>query len=244
MYISNKLVISPTDSHTTTAKSYLAVTYTQTCLMPSGCCYCGYLSPPMASAMEPATARFLYYGFAGANLTLDGTAMVTSGGHLELTNGTATRSSTTPLRSRDSFKNATAAAVRSFSASFVFGMAGTASRSWSHGARTSRRGWPARTWACSTAPATAARATASGARHDPEPQVPRRVDGGKNHTGVDVNSLASVAAGYYNDRADGEFWSLTPRQRREALAGVGGTRRRRRAGTRMPHAWMIWLSWR
>ncbi|KAF0908332.1 hypothetical protein E2562_024746 [Oryza meyeriana var. granulata] len=65
--------------------------------------------------------QFVYSGFSGANLTLDGTATVTPGGLLELTNGTLQLKGhafhPTPLR----FGNG-GAVVRSFSASFVFGI--------------------------------------------------------------------------------------------------------------------------
>ncbi|KAM0840073.1 hypothetical protein ACQ4PT_059893 [Festuca glaucescens] len=66
--------------------------------------------------------RFVYSGFANANLTLDGTASVTPRGLLELTNGTAMRMGhafyPAPLHIADS-PNGT---VQSFSASFVFGI--------------------------------------------------------------------------------------------------------------------------
>ncbi|KAK1643783.1 hypothetical protein QYE76_061588 [Lolium multiflorum] len=68
--------------------------------------------------------QFVYSGFTGSNtsLSLDGNAAVTSSGLLELTNGTAQRSShavhRTPLR----LWRSPGGGVRSFSASFVFGI--------------------------------------------------------------------------------------------------------------------------
>ncbi|RLN41160.1 L-type lectin-domain containing receptor kinase IV.1-like [Panicum miliaceum] len=66
--------------------------------------------------------QFAYTGFAGAPLTLDGTAVITSSGLLELTNGTAQLKGhavhPTPL----AFRRAPGGPVRSFSASFVFGI--------------------------------------------------------------------------------------------------------------------------
>jgi hypothetical protein len=66
--------------------------------------------------------RFVYSGFANANLTLDGTASVTPSGLLELTNGTAMSMGhafyPAPLHISDSPNGM----VQSFSASFVFGI--------------------------------------------------------------------------------------------------------------------------
>ncbi|KAI4980244.1 hypothetical protein ZWY2020_020729 [Hordeum vulgare] len=66
--------------------------------------------------------QFVYSGFAGAGLTLDGSATVTPSGLLELTNGTLQLKGhafhPAPLRFRE-LPNGT---VRSFSASFVFGI--------------------------------------------------------------------------------------------------------------------------
>uniref|UniRef100_A0ACD5W2U2 Uncharacterized protein n=1 Tax=Avena sativa TaxID=4498 RepID=A0ACD5W2U2_AVESA len=64
--------------------------------------------------------QFVYSGFSGANLTLDGATTVTSGGLLQLTNGTDQQTGhafyPTPLR----FATSPGGAVQSFSASFVF----------------------------------------------------------------------------------------------------------------------------
>ncbi|CAL4990497.1 unnamed protein product [Urochloa decumbens] len=66
--------------------------------------------------------QFVYSGFANASLILDGTASITPGGLLELTNGTVMSMGhafyPAPLRLRGS-PNST---VQSFSASFVFGI--------------------------------------------------------------------------------------------------------------------------
>uniref|UniRef100_A0A453NZ91 non-specific serine/threonine protein kinase n=1 Tax=Aegilops tauschii subsp. strangulata TaxID=200361 RepID=A0A453NZ91_AEGTS len=66
--------------------------------------------------------QFVYSGFAGAGLTLDGSATVTPSGLLELTNGSLQLKGhafhPTPLRFRE-LPNGT---VRSFAASFVFGI--------------------------------------------------------------------------------------------------------------------------
>ncbi|CAL5020650.1 unnamed protein product [Urochloa decumbens] len=68
-------------------------------------------------ATAPAADQFTFDGFAGANLTLDGTAAVTADGLLVLTNGTTLLKGhafyPSPLRFRD----------HSFSAAYVFGIA-------------------------------------------------------------------------------------------------------------------------
>jgi hypothetical protein len=66
--------------------------------------------------------HFVYSGFTGKQLALDGTAVITSTGLLELTNGTAQLKGhavhPTPLQ----FRRSPGGPVRSFSASFVFGI--------------------------------------------------------------------------------------------------------------------------
>ncbi|WVZ96355.1 hypothetical protein U9M48_042007 [Paspalum notatum var. saurae] len=66
--------------------------------------------------------QFVYSGFANASLILEGTALITPSGLLELTNGTVMNMShafyPAPLRFRDSASST----VGSFSASFVFGI--------------------------------------------------------------------------------------------------------------------------
>ncbi|CAL5091558.1 unnamed protein product [Urochloa decumbens] len=66
--------------------------------------------------------RFVYSGFAGSNLILDGAATITTSGLLELTNSSFRVKGhaiyPTPLR----FHDVPGGAVRSFSASFVFGI--------------------------------------------------------------------------------------------------------------------------
>lgn len=60
--------------------------------------------------------RFVYSGFTGTNLSMDGVAAITSDGMLELTNGTLQRKGHAfypePVRLRDSAANGTTAAPR------------------------------------------------------------------------------------------------------------------------------------
>jgi serine/threonine protein kinase len=71
--------------------------------------------------------QFVYSGFTGTNLSLDGAATVTASGLLELTNGTLRLKGhaiyPTPLRFRnDNASSGGTATTRSFSTSFVFGI--------------------------------------------------------------------------------------------------------------------------
>ncbi|GJN11228.1 hypothetical protein PR202_ga29402 [Eleusine coracana subsp. coracana] len=132
--------------------------------------------------------RFIYNGFAGANLTLDGVAAVTPAGLLVLTNGClqskghAFHPSTLPFRDPNA-RNATAA--RSFSTTFVFAIYGQYADLSSNGL---------------AFVVAADRAVLSNA-------MP-----GRNHVGVDVNSLKSINAtdaGYYEDDGTEQFQNLS-----------------------------------
>jgi hypothetical protein len=75
-----------------------------------------------AFATSSSDQQFVYSGFSGANITMDGAAAITHAGLLELTNGTQQLKGHafhgTPLRFRRS-RNGT---VQSFVVSFVFGI--------------------------------------------------------------------------------------------------------------------------
>jgi len=66
--------------------------------------------------------QFVYSGFAGARLTLDGTAVITPTGMLELTNGTPQLMGHAVYPTPMPFRRSPGGPVRSFSASFVFGI--------------------------------------------------------------------------------------------------------------------------
>ncbi|CAL5062001.1 unnamed protein product [Urochloa decumbens] len=166
--------------------------------------------------------RFVYNGFAGANLTLDGAASVTPNGLLMLTNGSLQMKGhafhPSPLPFRDpAARNATAA--RSFSTSFVFAIYGQYADLSSNGL--------AFFVAADRAVLSAAlpgrflgllNDTANGNRSAHVFAVELDTifnaefgDINSNHVGVDVNSLRSVdatGAGYYDD-ATGEFRNLS-----------------------------------
>jgi hypothetical protein len=74
---------------------------------------------PLAS---PAVEQFTFDGFADANLSLDGTAVVTAEGLLRLTNGTTQLKGHAFYPSRARFRDDGASSPRSFSTAFVFGI--------------------------------------------------------------------------------------------------------------------------
>ncbi|KAF8728131.1 hypothetical protein HU200_018714 [Digitaria exilis] len=63
--------------------------------------------------------QFVFSGFAGANLTLDGTATITADGLLELTNGSVQLKGHAFLPAPMRFRSSPGSTVRSFSVSFV-----------------------------------------------------------------------------------------------------------------------------
>ncbi|VAI37208.1 unnamed protein product [Triticum turgidum subsp. durum] len=162
--------------------------------------------------------QFVYSGFAGANATLalDGTAVVQPSGLLELTNGTAQLSShavhRTPLRLRRSPGDG----VRSFSASFVFGIIPPYSDLSGHGIvffvgkDNFSAALPSQYLGLLNS-ANNGNATNHifGVELDTI-QSKEFQDPDDNHVGIDVNSLQSIAAhpaGYYDDKT-GAFHDL------------------------------------
>jgi serine/threonine protein kinase len=166
--------------------------------------------------------RFVYNGFKGANLTLDGASTVTPNGLLVLTNGTiqmkghAFHPSPLPFRDRGA-QNATAA--RSFSTTFAFAIFGPYIDLSSHGL------------AFFVSSDRAALSTAlpgqflgllnstdngNGRTHVFAVELDTLfnadfLDRNSNHVGVDVDSLVSRAAadaGYYDD-GTGQFRNLS-----------------------------------
>ncbi|PUZ68334.1 hypothetical protein GQ55_2G018500 [Panicum hallii var. hallii] len=163
--------------------------------------------------------QFVYTGFTGADLTLDGSATVTATGLLELTNGTTHQKGhalhPAPLRLRGS-PNGT---VQSFSVAFVFGIVSSYLDFSTHGL------------ALVVAPGSR---SLSSALTDQYMGLTNAQDGGKatnhmfaveldtvqnlefhdinaNHVGIDINSLSSVLsndAGYYHDK-NGSFQNLS-----------------------------------
>jgi serine/threonine protein kinase len=168
--------------------------------------------------------KFVYSSFAGASLTLDGAAMVTPRGLLQLTSETALSKGhafhPTPLHLRGPLGDGEkkAAAVRSFSASFVFGIVPVTPGMGGHGLALVVA--PSKDLSSGMASNYIGllNSTSNGSVHNhivavelDTIQSPEFHDIDGNHVGVDVNSLVSVdaaSAGYYDDRT-GELRNLT-----------------------------------
>jgi serine/threonine protein kinase len=168
--------------------------------------------------------KFVYSSFAGASLTLDGAAMVTPRGLLQLTSETALSKGhafhPTPLHLRGPLGDGEkkAAAVRSFSASFVFGIVPVTPGMGGHGLALVVA--PSKDLSSGMASNYIGllNSSSNGSVHNhivavelDTIQSPEFHDIDGNHVGVDVNSLVSVdaaSAGYYDDRT-GELRNLT-----------------------------------
>uniref|UniRef100_A0ACD5YU10 Uncharacterized protein n=1 Tax=Avena sativa TaxID=4498 RepID=A0ACD5YU10_AVESA len=163
--------------------------------------------------------QFVYSSFAGAGLALDGAATVTPSGLLELTNGSLQLKGhafhPTPLRFRES-PNGT---VRSFSASFVFGILSAYPDMSAHGIVFV----VAPTTDCSAALASQYLGLVNVQNNGDESnhifaveldtlQQDEFRDINDNHVGVDINGLISLEssnAGYYLGGEKGGFENLT-----------------------------------
>ncbi|RCV21322.1 hypothetical protein SETIT_4G130200v2 [Setaria italica] len=165
-----------------------------------------------------ADDQFVYSGFTGANLTMDGTATVTPVGLLELTNGTLQLKGhafhPTPLRFRE---GGGAGAVRSFSASFVFGILSAYPDISAHGIVFVVSPTTNFSAALASQYLGLVNVTSNGDERNrmfavelDTLQQDEFRDINDNHVGIDVNSLISLNssdAGYYDD--DGSFKNLS-----------------------------------
>ncbi|KAL6894169.1 hypothetical protein ACP4OV_008267 [Aristida adscensionis] len=161
--------------------------------------------------------QFAYSGFAGAPLLLDGTAVVTPSGLLELTNGTAQLKGhavhPAPLRLR----RTPGGAVRSFSASFVFGIIPSYSDISGHGIvffvgkDNFSAALPSQYLGLVNDKNNGNASNNIFAVELDTIQSTEFKDPNDNHVGIDINSLISVnvsAAGYHDDTT-GAFRNLT-----------------------------------
>ncbi|KAL6637946.1 hypothetical protein ACP70R_025518 [Stipagrostis hirtigluma subsp. patula] len=162
--------------------------------------------------------QFVYSGFAGAPLSLDGTAVVTPTGLLELTNGTAQLKGhavhPAPLR----FRRTPGGAVRSFSASFVFGIIPPYSDLSGHGIvffagkDSFSTALPSQYLGLLSPQNNGNASNHIFAVELDTIQSTEFNDPNDNHVGIDINSLKSVnvsTAGYYDDGNGGAFRNLT-----------------------------------
>ncbi|KAJ1261315.1 hypothetical protein BS78_09G019700 [Paspalum vaginatum] len=183
--------------------------------------------------------QFVYQGFAGANLTLDGLATITPNGLLALTNYTyqtkAHAFHPAPLRFLLANSSSSSAAAASFSASFVFAIVSRYDGLSDHGL--------AFVLAPTTDFTTANAGQYLGLLNTTNGTAAHRIlavefdtilnpefrDINSNHVGVDVNSLVSQRArpaGYYDD-GDGAFRNLSLNSREPMQVWVdydGGSR--------------------
>ncbi|CAN6322456.1 unnamed protein product [Urochloa humidicola] len=170
--------------------------------------------------------RFVYSGFSGAPLSLDGTATITATGLLELTNGMAQLKGhavhPSPLRFRRPSPSpgggGAAGPVRSFSASFAFGIIPAYADLSGHGIvffvgnNSFSAALPSQYIGFLNS-----RNNGNASNHifGVELDTIRSTefnDPDDNHVGIDVNSLtsaAATAAGYYDDGGGGAFRNLS-----------------------------------
>ncbi|KAJ1259118.1 hypothetical protein BS78_10G129000 [Paspalum vaginatum] len=162
--------------------------------------------------------QFVYSGFRGSNLTVDGTATVTLDGLLQLSNGTAYLQGhafhPTAVRLRDS-PNGT---VRSFSVAFVFGIVSVYPDFSAHGmafvmapGKDFSSALPAKYLGLTNVQDNGNTSNHLFAVELDTIQSVEFKDINANHVGIDINglqSLRSYNAGYYDDSRSGEFQSL------------------------------------
>uniref|UniRef100_A0A0D9WV70 non-specific serine/threonine protein kinase n=1 Tax=Leersia perrieri TaxID=77586 RepID=A0A0D9WV70_9ORYZ len=174
--------------------------------------------------------QFVYSGFTGSNLTLDGAAVITQTGLLELTNGTLRQKSHAihpiPFRLRRPSSSSPATAIRSFSSSFVFAIICPDADACGHGivlfvapANHSFAGaFPSQYIGLfnGSSDGDAANRLVGVELDTDQNNEFRDIDG--NHVGVDINSLTSInstSTGYYDDEENsgenshGLFHNLT-----------------------------------
>uniref|UniRef100_A0A0D9VIT4 non-specific serine/threonine protein kinase n=1 Tax=Leersia perrieri TaxID=77586 RepID=A0A0D9VIT4_9ORYZ len=178
-----------------------------------------------------AVDQFTFDGFAGENLTLDGTAVITPDGLLMLTNGTTLLKGhafyPSPLRFHEAASGG--GAVRSFSTAFVFGIVSEYADLSSPGlAFVVTKSVDFSTALQSQYMGLAnARNNGNASNHFLAVELDTIVnaefgDMSDNHVGIDVNGLASAAAadaGYHDDRT-GEFRNMSLLSRTAAQVWV------------------------
>ncbi|KAL6596657.1 hypothetical protein ACP70R_047300 [Stipagrostis hirtigluma subsp. patula] len=179
-----------------------------------------FLSSCSMSAVSTSSdhQQFVYNGFSGSNLTLDGAARITETGLIELTNETARIKGhafhPSPLRFRKS-PNGT---VQSFSLSFVFGILYSYADIRGHGFAFFISPSNDFTTAFPIQFLGLFNSTSNGSTYNHlfavELDTIQNIEFGDindNHVGIDINSLNSLksnSAGLYNDK-DGTFTNLS-----------------------------------
>ncbi|KAF0908331.1 hypothetical protein E2562_024745 [Oryza meyeriana var. granulata] len=172
---------------------------------------------PRNTAAAGDDGQFIYSGFRGSNLTVDGTASITADGLLQLTDGTAYLKGHAfhpfPFRLRDMANGA----VRSFSVSFVFGIVSVYPDFSAHGmafvvapSNNMSSSLPAKYLGLTNVQNDGNASNHIFAVELDTIQSVEFKDINANHVGIDINGLQSVRsynAGYYDDMS-GHFQSL------------------------------------
>ncbi|OQU76281.1 LOW QUALITY PROTEIN: hypothetical protein SORBI_3010G124700 [Sorghum bicolor] len=186
----------------------------------------GVIHPLAALVAAGGGDQFVYSGFTGANLTMDGTATITPGGLVELTNGTLQLKGhafhPTPLSFREGGRTGTGTgigAVRSFSTSFVFGILSAYPDMSAHGIVFVVSPTTDFSTALASQYMGVVNVTSNGDERNrifgvelDTLQQDEFRDINDNHVGVDINGLISLHssdAGYYDDDDGGSFKNLT-----------------------------------
>ncbi|KAF7088870.1 hypothetical protein CFC21_091938 [Triticum aestivum] len=174
--------------------------------------------PPVAAAADAADGeQFVYAGFTGSSLALDGAATITAGGLVELTNATTHQKGhafhPAPLRLRGS-PDGGGGTVRSFSVAFVCAIVSSYTDFSTHGlalvvapgVRSLSAGLTDQYLGVTNAQNDSRAANHLFAVELDTVQNIEFRDISANHVGIDINGLASVAsheAGYYDDDRNG-----------------------------------------
>ncbi|KAJ1287651.1 hypothetical protein BS78_02G027300 [Paspalum vaginatum] len=182
-------------------------------------CLCGGLNNNLVTAGGDDLS-FVFSGFAGAaaSLTLDGTAAVTPGGLLLLTNNGTSIDGHAFLPALVPFKDSPNGTIRSFSAAFVFAIISASADLSSDGmAFVIAPGTSFSNAAGSQYLGLQAGSNSTNGSHFFAVELdtiknPEFHDVDYNHVGVDINALSSVqyhTAGYYDDGDGGAFKNLS-----------------------------------
>lgn len=173
------------------------------------------LGPNLAASA--GDSQFSYSGFAGSNLTVDGTATITSDGLLQLTNGTAYLKGHAFHPAPLLLRNSTNGTVQSFSVTFIFGIVSVYPDFSAHGmtffiapGKDFAGALPAKYLGLTNVQNNGNASNHLFAVELDTIQSVEFKDINNNHVGIDINGLHSMQsynAGYYDDKS-GEFQNL------------------------------------
>ncbi|OEL13424.1 L-type lectin-domain containing receptor kinase IV.2, partial [Dichanthelium oligosanthes] len=162
--------------------------------------------------------QFVYTGFTGSNLTLDGAARITSTGLIELTNDTARIKGHAVYPSPLRFRLSPDAMVQSFSLSFVFGILSSFGDIRGHGfaffiapSNVFTEAFPIQFLGLFNSTNNGSTSNQIFAIELDTIQNTEFGDIDNNHVGIDINglnSLKSHTAGFYNNGRNGTFTNL------------------------------------